>query len=190
MDELHKDQFPNEPPVQPQSEGLQGSQPVYIPQSPNAGPLQYPQQPYPAQCPYGQPPYGQVPNGQIPYDQMKPAETPEEKKKANRLCLISAILLTLSFVTVLCTFLIPSWDSSASEAVKNIAGFIVFGGGLVSLILMIVARSKYPKNHFAKILMWIYVSLFVLGVIITILAVLSIYAYCFHGLYSCRNANF
>lgn len=118
------------------------------------GQYPYAQQPY-GQPPYGQP-YGQIPYAQQPYAQQAGGETPEEKKNANRLCIISLVLYLSPII----------WG------LFNSRGFGLISGAcsIAAIVLMIVARVKYPKNTFAKVLMWIYIAFFILGVITLILA--------------------
>ena len=47
---------------------------------------------------------------------------------------------------------------------------------ITALILMIVARVKYPKNTFAKVLMWLYIAFYILYILL-IIAVISFFAW-------------
>ena len=59
---------------------------------------------------------------------------------------------------------------------------IVGGLPLLGLILMIVARVKYPQNKFAKVVMWIYIA----SAILTVLAVIILFATC---IAACRGLS-
>ena len=43
---------------------------------------------------------------------------------------------------------------------------------------MIVARVKYPKSTFAKILMWVYIVLFILAIVAAVLIVAACFYTC------------
>ncbi|SFC17137.1 hypothetical protein [Ruminococcus albus] len=95
------------------------------------------------------PSFGMTPN--ITFD----AETPEDKKKANTMCIISLLLM-------FCVNpLIVEISRNGYENITSISGF----SGLAALILMIYVRVKYPKNTFGKVLMIVYIVFFVLGLI-------------------------
>ncbi len=142
-------QYPAQTPFQQTYQG----QPYATPNQPY-GQYPYAQQPY-GQPPYGQP-YGQIPYGQQPYAQQAGGETPEEKKNANRLCIISLVLYLSPLI----------WGLFNSRVSRLISGAC----SIAAIVLMIVARVKYPKNTFAKVLMWIYIAFIILGVITLILA--------------------
>ena len=102
-------------------------------------------------------------------------ETPEDKKNAHLLCIISLILTFASdIIAGIVSVIFPPLGSLLVEVAPlcNLAG----------LVLMIVARVKYPKNKFAKILMWIYIILFLLG----ILAVVLLFVAC---MYTCSTMD-
>lgn len=103
------------------------------------------------------------------------AFAPEDKKKANRLCIISIIL---SFVLPVISSLaltftcLAMYGDVANVMESGLADiYIVICGlcgitSLAGIILMIVARVKYPKSTFAKVLMWIYIVILILGIIL------------------------
>jgi hypothetical protein len=43
---------------------------------------------------------------------------------------------------------------------------------------MIVARVKYPENRFARILMWIYICLFIGGFVLGIIGIILLFLFC------------
>lgn len=108
----------------------------------------------------------------------------ERDKKANTLCIISLILAAAG------VFIIPAIsaatgsfftvDPSSSEVMQEIVEtanlFPAFGSGfctLAALVLMIIARVNYPKNKFAKILMWVYITAIAVEVLITIALIVT-----------------
>lgn len=106
-----------------------------------------------------------VTKGNIQEEHLKTSEEQiEENNKANILCILS-LLFTYGLNIPL--FLYGSSDSILSD----------FSGlsTLIGLILMSIARVKYPNNKFAKIIMWIYI-ISIVG-IITLLIVTIITCY-------------
>ena len=91
-----------------------------------------------------------------------------DNSQANLLCTISLILMY--GVWVLSMF-IPA--ASTVSSISSIA----------AIVLMIVARVKYPKNTFAKVLMWLYIA----TVIIYVLLMIAIIIAC--GI-ACANTDF
>ena len=98
-------------------------------------------------------------------------EKSEDDKYANILCIIS-IILTFGASFVL---------GILSYNARNLESAFDYIGGLcplIGLVLMIVARVKYPNNKFAKILMWIYIVLIILGIVAFILLTIACYIMC------------
>lgn len=96
-------------------------------------------------------------------------ETPEEKKKANMLCLISVILTVCPTIFVMIT----SVFNIKNNIITTIFGAITSVNNLAALVLMIVVRVKYPKNVFGKVLMWLYIITIVGGLILAIVFMIS-----------------
>lgn len=101
--------------------------------------------------------------------------SPEDTKNANLLCILS-LVLTFGSDAILGIIMVifPPIGTilSSISPLCNLAG----------LVLMIVARVKYPKSKFAKVLMWVYIILFILG----ILAIVLIIAAC---MYACGTMD-
>ena len=74
-------------------------------------------------------------------------ESPEDKKKANTLCLIS---LLLGHGINILSYLITNAYKTDSHPITALTS-------LAALILMIYVRVKYPKNKFGKVLMILYI---------------------------------
>ena len=101
----------------------------------------------------------QIQNNNTVIDQVQ-----KDKKSANVLCLWSLGCLALIFVL---RWLSSVWNMIA--IVNNITYpyyIALFFQKLrpisiiASIVLMIIARKKYPKSKFAKELMWIYIIVF------------------------------
>ena len=99
----------------------------------------------------------------------------EDEKNANLLCVISLILYFGSG-TISGIFAVLS--SVSGTYISSFTGLCPLAG----IVLMIIARVKYPKNKFAKILMWIYIIL----TLISIIAVIIVIAAC---VYACGNID-
>ena len=105
-------------------------------------------------------------------------ESPEDKKKAHILCIISLILFFApSVVNVGLSYLINTFSTAGLYTGYSLSGLT----SLVAIVLMIVARVKYPKNTFAKILMWIYIVLIILGTV----AMIAVFILCYSLMASC-----
>ena len=104
-------------------------------------------------------------------------KTPEDEL-ANKLCIIS--LICYFAPTVLGTVLSPLLGIFEDTLENSITGniFILPIGAILALapiaaiVLMIIARVKAPKNTFAKVLMWVYIGLFILKIFLVILLIL------------------
>lgn len=153
------------------------------------------QMPYGQQSmPQGQMPYGQqpVPQGQGPYQQMpgqkppkEPPYSPEEMAKAKKLCIMSLIFYAAPLAVSVFLYSIFETSSIMDGLVGDMysaVSFTFYGAMIASqitgYIFMIIARVKYPKYVFAKVLMWVYIGIFVAEVITTIIMVVLIYVAC------------
>jgi len=161
------------------------------------------QNPY-AQTPYNQNPYTQIP-GNSPYNQgiyqqqMQPVVntaapkkatpyTPEQTKKAKLLCFLSLgmyvgpYILSLIYGYIVDAFSNINTDystyHSSYRASYLIFAFFVFALNIAGIVLMIVARAKYPKYTFAKVLMWVYIGITVATVLAGIALALFFYYLC------------
>lgn len=113
----------------------------------------------------------------------KPPMTEEEKKQANLLCIISLSLYLLPIIIYLILVFISagatasriddpyyvesqiSNNSATLDAVFSIFSLLACGSFIAAIVLMIVARVKYPQSVFAKVLMWVYIVMFIIAVI-------------------------
>lgn len=124
--------------------------------------------------PYGNPNF-------VPNNYLAELEKKKRKKKlaGNILSLLSLFFFLVSIVSFTIVVIYEEQDISSYsyvlEAIISVLSFIscMFPiNGLVSLILMIVARCVDPKNVLAKVLMWIYISIIIIGCLIFALSCL------------------
>lgn len=173
-------QRPNIPPTQgipPQGMPPQGMPPQGMP------PQGMPPQGMP---PRVMPPMGPNPGGFIQdpgYYQWIQYQEQQNNKKANIMSAISVVLALLGAIGIPIINLTANpifssdWSSSqyATGMVATTSMILPYLGGLcclVSLILMIVVRVKYPKNTFGKVLMWLYIVVYALYVIMVLVVVI------------------
>ncbi len=97
--------------------------------------------------------------------------TTDDDKEAKKLCIASLI----------CMY--------AASPIAGVLGYCVpplaplFGtcaglSPIAAIVLMIMARVKYPKNKFAKILMWIYIVQIILALLLFIILVVVCFYTC------------
>ena len=92
--------------------------------------------------------------------------TKEDEKQANLLC----------FLSILFTYVIPVPVTLIGETVSSLTGFVASISGifpLAGLVLMIVARVKYPESKFAKILMWVYIATIGISMLMFLIVMVS-----------------
>ena len=95
----------------------------------------------------------------------------EDDKKANLLCTISLIL---GFGSGMIYAILSSIFKELEPFFSSIYSLCP----LASLVFMIIARVKYPNNKFAKVLMWIYIILTILGIIAFIVFAVACFIMC------------
>ena len=116
----------------------------------------------------------------------------EDDKKANLLCIISIVCAVGKYVVLFLFALFAEVLNGAGaygvlDLMNSIAGGTFALISIAALVLMIVARVKYPKNVFAKVLMWVYIAIiivYVVGFIISVFACSMAFATCVS---SCRG---
>lgn len=194
-------------PYSTQGQSTYGSQPQ---NSPYGAQGQSPYGSQPQNNPYGAQgqgvPYNQsyTNYGQANYNQPvhippknKQEYTPEQKRLATKLCVISLILyiaphlaylLTgiVTYVTEAYTSISTTYTSYDSYDTAAIASLLIFGlafmSNIAGIVLMIIARVKFPKFTFAKVLMWVYIG-------ITILVAITIAVICISCYYLCSQCS-
>ena len=105
----------------------------------------------------------------------------QDNKRANKLCLLSLFWLFIfpAYTALLSVFLEKGGDFfsiiySLHEAISAISPFI-------ALILMVYVRVKYPKNTFGKVLMWLYIVLFIILLIAFVYLIIGCIQTCERG---------
>lgn len=98
-----------------------------------------------------------------------------DEKNSSFLCAVSLILMYLGFPVVL---VIANFFPSSFNSFFALLGLI---SPLVAFVLMVIARIKYPKSTFAKILMIVYLIQLAL-VLFLIISLAYLCNYCSRGL--------
>lgn len=107
-------------------------------------------------------------------------KTPEDQL-AEKLCIASVICyfgapIISSILSSITDFTSSLSSSNADDLLSNVMfwpiGLVLALGPLAGIILMIIARVKAPKNTFGKVLMWVYIALFILKVLAIIAIIL------------------
>ena len=120
--------------------------------------------------------------------QMNQIETPEEKKKGNFWSFMSLICFVSRFIVNIVIMVLVSGAELMVEAYQDLnritdmisTSSAIIGGGIeillsiATLVIIIYVRVKYPKNIFGKVLMWIYIVLFVMYVVIMAAMIIAI----------------
>jgi cbb3-type cytochrome oxidase subunit 1 len=121
----------------------------------------------------------------------------QDDKKANTLCWISVLCSIVGMVLMstygeleLPDFIVsklPAFVVDLMDDLQSYASMFLFTiGGLAhsaGFVLMIIARVKYPKNTFAKVLMWIYI----IGIVLSVIATILVIASCLYCASQCRG---
>ena len=126
------------------------------------------------------------PPNMTPLHRKKTAQelSPEDKKQADKLCIISMILMFAPMVVIFLKNIILGllFDAGKEEFYYNIASsyvlgsiltFLMAGCGIAALVLMILVRVKYPQSVFGKVLMWLYIALAILVVVFIAVTIIA-----------------
>ena len=199
-----------QPPVNPQINPQMPPQQPYVqyvqPVAPNAQPVQqvppnpqFTQQlPPNPQCAHQVPPnvqftqqvppnvqYGQPLPPNVQYAQPAPSAPDPGRKTELLLCFLSLGLhLFAPGVASIAVYMLESINSGSGELGDIIATVgSSFGsiGYIASWVLMIIARVKFKKSVFAKVLMWVYIGLLVATVAVVVFIIVS----CINALRDC-----
>lgn len=133
--------------------------------------------------------------------QMNQIETPEEKKKGNFWSLMSLICFVSRFIVNIVIMVLVSGAELMVEAYQDLnritdmisTSSTIIGAGIeillaiATLVIIIYVRVKYPKNIFGKVLMWIYIVLFVMYVVIMAAMIIAIGIACGACIDDCRE---
>lgn len=102
-------------------------------------------------------PLGKTNNAAIYQD---PTSRIDEKKKANNLCILS---LLLYFASPIVLTMLDIFFSIIIKEATVVFSLLILMARIAGIVIMVVARIKYPNSTFAKVLMWIYIGLFIAG---------------------------
>ncbi len=182
-----------EPIPQPAPEVQQ--QPSYMQQAPEMQ-----QNPYMQQTPEFQQaqnnPYQQYVPVQPVYQQVPPVQKPEPKENSKLeklLCFLSlglyiggptvstAILYMAGLLSNTTANSASDFVSGLGQTVSSILSLVGSGSYIAAWVLMIIARVKFKKSVFAKVLMWVYIGMLALSVIAVVVVVVS----CINALRDC-----
>lgn len=113
-----------------------------------------------------------------------PAKQPKDKKKENRLCIISMLLLFIPSLVV-----IPLAITRVADDILTLPAALVISGIysimlLTAYVLMIIARVKYGTT-LSKVMMVIYWVIFVLVLVIGGILLLTAIADCGNDFVEC-----
>jgi uncharacterized membrane protein YvbJ len=98
--------------------------------------------------------------------------SPEDDKMANLLATLALILFfSPGIPTILNSVKVFYQLSKALETITSM-------GLLASIVLIIIARVKYPKNKFSKIVMWIMIGMTALGLVLIMIIMLACVTMC------------
>ena len=122
---------------------------------------------------------------EAPKSKVPEGMTEEENKKANKLGIISLLLYFAGpgVFTVLASgisgiFVTTGGYSTSTSIFQMILYSLRSISSLAAIVIMIILRVKYPKNVLGKVIMWIYISLFILGIIGIIIVFVVCYLSC------------
>lgn len=107
----------------------------------------------------------------------------QDKQTCNILCIVSAILFGLPLITDISSFLLSTLTTTEQMATLLSDYSTLFFGmtgifQIAGIVLMIIARVKYPQSVFAKVLMWVYIAMIILYIILMILVIIALVAIC------------
>lgn len=117
------------------------------------------------------------------YNQQAPGPyTKEELSTAKSLCIASVLLYAAPYmIMTLLSFLLRFRILPANSYTGF--GYIASTIRIAAIIVLIVCRAKYPEYQPAKVLMWIYIILFVSAIVIGIIA-LAVLIYTCNAIFS------
>ena len=121
-------------------------------------------------------PVNQQPVSEQPVPAQKRGRTygPQERKKANRLCILSLILgIVIPLAACILFGVVENAGSIPSYFVITMVTLLPSAAMIAGIVLMIVVRIKYPKNKFGLVLMIIYCAYVVIGLIFFVIALSS-----------------
>ena len=121
-------------------------------------------------------PVNQQPVSEQPIPAQKRGRTygPQERKKANRLCILSLILgIVIPLAACILFWVVENAGSIPSYFVITMVTLLPSAAMIAGIALMIVVRIKYSKSKFGLVLMIIYCVYVAAALIIIIIALSS-----------------
>ena len=105
-------------------------------------------------------------------------ETPEEKIQGNKYAYISlGLTFGVPFIVGAILYMYESYTYVSSiNVLFNSVAMLSEMSPLAGLVVLIIGRSKYPKNLLLKIIMWIYLVLIFLIIAVFVLVIASCFA--------------
>jgi len=106
----------------------------------------------------------------------------DDKKKADNLCIISAVLMYgVGVINACFTRIFVLLSKTESEGlfsiiisgIRTVMGAVTCVLPAVGFVLMIILRVKYPKHVGGKILMWVTIAAIIITVIVAILMIIA-----------------
>ena len=113
------------------------------------------------------------------------AQVPEPKSYEKLLCFLSLGLYVFGpTASGIPMYIVESMNLQSDVSSPIFSVLSSFGGVtyIAAWVLMIIARVKYKKSVFAKVLMWVYIGLLVAAII----AVIILVATCINALNNCN----
>lgn len=119
----------------------------------------------------------------------------QDKQTCNILCVVSAILFALPLIADVTGFMISIFTTTDQLSDLISSYYSLFFGmtgtfQITGIILMIIARVKYPQSVFAKVLMWVYIAMIILYVILMILFIIAMVVICNSCIEAGRSCGF
>ncbi len=120
----------------------------------------------------------------------------QDKRTCNILCIVSIILVGLPILSDILSFVFSYAFYAGTDLFEEVPYLtnILYGTtGLMwvsGIVLMIIARVKYPQSLFAKVLMWVYIALFIISVVLMIIAIIALAVLCSACIEMCRGMGF
>lgn len=126
--------------------------------------------------------------------QNNPNQTPADN--GNKLCIISLCLYIGRYfasaivygiyvaITRTLTEINPGSEGYLS-LFYGLCGVVDIAMAIAAYILVVLCRVKYKENRFGKVLMWVYIALFIANVILVVVGILAFAILCYECARDC-----
>lgn len=143
-------------------------------------------------------------NGNMPNNNKK-MMTPQDKKRANGLCVLSLLLcygpLVLSMLVSVISVIagdiglldILNDNNTIGSVISVVLEGVQLACFIASIAIMIAVRVNYPASTFGKVIMWIYIVQIILMVIFAVIAIVAcgvMLSSCMSGLRGCGEIGY